>query len=135
MENPFEIIDKRLSAIEGLLADLKQINQSAVLKSLKIEKLSDDSDWPNSWTKEYLQDILKSTSPDKVPLYDLSLSVRAFNQLKSRGINTLYDLLNLPDHDFKKQRGVGKKVYAEFHNLKYIALGLSQQFIVEKLEH
>jgi hypothetical protein len=59
------------------------------------------------------------------PIETLDLSVRSFNCLKRRGVNTLRDIVGMTEYELAQVRNLGRKSYEEvIEKLKEYGLGL-----------
>ena len=61
----------------------------------------------------------------EMPIEELDLSVRSFNCLKRRGVNTLRDIVGMTEYELAQVRNLGRKSYEEvIEKLKEYGLGL-----------
>ena len=88
MQNPFDVIDARLSNIENLLLDIKHGYRDG-------------------------KPPIVAASHENISIDDLGLSVRNYNVLRSMSVKTLMDITELTKNKLYSQRGFGRKCYNE----------------------
>jgi DNA-directed RNA polymerase alpha subunit len=85
MENPFEIINKRLSNIESLVLSISHRLPEKITNSETLEEL-----------------LTLETSID-----DIDIGVREYNAFKANDVKTVRDIMNLGQKGLKKLRNIG----------------------------
>ena len=127
-------IEKYNSDINNLKTEIEELqiiddyfsNENYRYENVELSKLNIKKDIQEKLNQENIftmQELItkyynKINSLEKIPIEDLELSVRAYRCLKKININTLLDLIKLPEDKLKNIENLGKKTYYEIINKK-----------------
>lgn len=95
-----EILSEYKSLKEQYKELIEELKHNIFLTKYSIEELK---------TLVIPDEVFTTIAETDIPIERLELSVRNFNCLKRRGINTIFDLVNMTEKDLMKVRNMGSK--------------------------